>query len=45
MISPDLLEECIGKVIGGIDRASLVVESLLRFARPAPITETTRGRT
>jgi PAS domain S-box-containing protein len=39
--SPALLEECIGKVIGGIDRASLVVESLLRFARPQPITETT----
>ena len=40
--TPDLLEECIGKVIGGIDRASLVVESLLRFARPGTITETTR---
>ena len=39
--TPALLEECIGKVIGGIDRASLVVESLLRFARPGPITETT----
>jgi PAS domain S-box-containing protein len=41
MASPALLEECIGKVIGGIDRASLVVESLLRFARPGPIKETT----
>lgn len=40
--SPARLEECIRKVIGGIDRASLVVESLLRFARPGPITETTR---
>ena len=40
--SPALLEECIGKVVGGIDRASLVVESLLRFARPGPIRETTR---
>ena len=39
--TPALLE-CIGKVIGGIDRASLVVESLLRFARPKPIAETTR---
>jgi signal transduction histidine kinase len=38
--SPALLEECIGKVIAGIDRASLVVESLLRFARPGPIAET-----
>jgi PAS domain S-box-containing protein len=39
--APVLLAECIDKVIGGIDRASLVVESLLRFARPGPITETT----
>ncbi|MDR3508971.1 MAG: ATP-binding protein [Caulobacteraceae bacterium] len=37
-----LMEECIEKVIGGIDRASLVVESLLRFARPGPIRESTR---
>ncbi|VTZ51985.1 conserved hypothetical protein [Methylocella tundrae] len=42
MTSPALLEECVTKVIGGIDRASLIVESLLRFARPGPITETTR---
>jgi PAS domain S-box-containing protein len=41
-ISAALLDECINKVIGGIDRASLVVESLLRFARPGPITETTK---
>lgn len=41
MRSPALLEECIGRVIGGIDRASLIVESLLRFARPGPIKETT----
>lgn len=40
--SPELIAECIGKVIGGIDRASLVVESLLRFARPGPLRETTR---
>ena len=40
--TPALLGECIGKVIAGIDRASLVVESLLRFARPGTITETTR---
>ena len=40
--SPGLIEECIGKVISGIDRASLVVESLLRFARPGPLRETTR---
>lgn len=42
MTSPALLEECVAKVIGGIDRASLIVESLLRFARPGPIKETTR---
>jgi PAS domain S-box-containing protein len=40
--TPVLLGECIDKVIGGIDRASLVVESLLRFARPGPISETTK---
>lgn len=40
--SPALLDECIAKVIGGIDRASLIVESLLRFARPGRIGETTR---
>ena len=40
--SPALLEACIEKVIAGVERASLVVESLLRFARPAPITETTK---
>ncbi len=40
--SPALLEECVAKVIGGIDRASVIVESLLRFARPGPIKETTR---
>ncbi|MBI1867364.1 MAG: PAS domain S-box protein [Methylocystis sp.] len=42
MTAPALLEECIDKVIAGIDRASLVVESLLRFARPGPITQTTK---
>jgi hypothetical protein len=40
--SPGRIEECIGKVIGGIERASLVVESLLRFALPGPLRETTR---
>ncbi len=40
--SPALMEECIEKVVSGVDRASLVVESLLRFARPGPIRETTR---
>ena len=40
--SAERIEECIAKVIGGIDRASLVVDSLLRFARPGPLRETTR---
>lgn len=40
--SAELLDECVTKVISGIQRASLVVESLLRFARPGPIRETTR---
>ncbi len=40
--SPDMLDECIDKVIGGIDRASSIVESLLRFARPGRISETSR---
>jgi PAS domain S-box-containing protein len=40
--TPELLLECIQKVIGGINRASLIVDSLLRFARPGRIQETTR---
>jgi len=39
---PALMRECVEKVIRGIDRASLIVESLLRFARPGRIQETTR---
>jgi PAS domain S-box-containing protein len=39
---PALLRECVEKVIGGINRASLIVDSLLRFARPSRIHETTR---
>jgi len=39
--NPVLLGECIEKVIAGVDRASLVVESLLRFARPGRIADTT----
>lgn len=42
LTSPDLLEECVDKVIAGIDRAALIVESLLRFARPEPVAETTK---
>ena len=39
---PELLLECVEKVIGGINRASLIVDSLLRFARPGRIQETTK---
>lgn len=39
---PALLLECIEKVIGGINRASLIVDSLLRFARPGRVQETTK---
>lgn len=38
--SQDMIDECLDKVISGIERASLIVESLLRFARPGPIRET-----
>lgn len=38
--SPELLDECVDKIIGGIKRASLIVDSLLRFARPSRIRET-----
>jgi signal transduction histidine kinase len=37
---PALLRQCVEKVIGGINRASLIVDSLLRFARPGRIQET-----
>jgi PAS domain S-box-containing protein len=40
--SPELLLECVEKVIGGINRASLIVDSLLRFVRPGRIQETTK---
>ena len=40
--SPELLLECVEKVIAGINRASLIVDSLLRFVRPGRIQETTK---
>lgn len=40
--SPKLMRECVDKVIGGIDRAANIVDSLLRFARPGHIQETTQ---
>jgi len=42
VVEPKLLQECVEKVIGGINRASLIVDSLLRFVRPGRIQETTR---
>jgi PAS domain S-box-containing protein len=41
-LPPAVLDECIEKVIGGIQRASAVVENLLRFARPGRIREPVR---
>ncbi|MBU3890912.1 PAS domain-containing protein [Methylosinus sp. KRF6] len=38
--SPALLDDCVDKIISGIRRASLIVDSLLRFARPSRIRET-----
>jgi PAS domain S-box-containing protein len=29
-------QECVGKIIDGIQRASTIIENLLRFARPSP---------
>jgi PAS domain S-box-containing protein len=40
--SKEMREECVQKVIGGIARASAVVENLLRFARPSRLGETVR---
>ncbi len=33
-LAPDLIEECVGKVISGINRASVIIENLLVFAKP-----------
>jgi PAS domain S-box-containing protein len=32
---PAFQQECVGKIIEGIERASLIIENLLRFARPS----------
>jgi PAS domain S-box-containing protein len=41
IVEPTMLRECVEKVIRGINRASLIVESLLRFARPTRVQQTT----
>ena len=33
---PAFQQECVGKILDGIQRASTIIENLLRFARPAP---------
>lgn len=33
---PAFQRECVGKILDGIQRASTIIENLLRFARPAP---------
>ncbi len=33
-LAPHLIEECVGKVLSGINRASLIIENLLVFAKP-----------
>ncbi len=33
-LAPDLIEECVGKVLSGINRASVIIENLLVFAKP-----------
>ncbi|MDQ7782311.1 MAG: PAS domain S-box protein [Desulfomonilaceae bacterium] len=33
-LAPDLVETCVGKVLSGIHRASLIIENLLVFAKP-----------
>ncbi len=34
-IKPELREECIGRLLAGIEKASSIIENLLRFARPS----------
>jgi PAS domain S-box-containing protein len=39
---PQLREECIDRILGGIHKASSIIENLLRFARPSSTTEMTQ---
>ncbi len=38
-LCPEFRTECIEKILKGIRRASLIIENLLRFARPSPKSE------
>lgn len=38
-VKPELREECIGRILAGISKASSIIENLLRFARPSSSTE------
>ena len=38
-VKPELREECIGRILEGITKASSIIENLLRFARPSQSTE------
>jgi len=40
-IGPELQRECIEKILSGIQRASSIIESLLRFSRPSSESEMT----
>lgn len=41
-VKPELREECIDRILGGILKASSIIENLLRFARPSSTTEMTQ---
>jgi len=41
-ITPEFMRECAEKVQAGIQRASIIIENLLRFARPSASAEMTR---
>lgn len=38
-LTPDFLQECADKIQVGIEKASFIIENLLRFARPSERTE------
>ena len=38
-VAPELRKVCVKKILAGIQRASITIENLLRFARPSPTTD------
>lgn len=38
-VTPELSKVCVKKILAGIQRASITIENLLRFARPSPTTD------